>query len=205
MNFQGPKFTLLAISALFLTPLFIVILMRSSLWNFEPSRFVNRGVLVEPVLSLVLTNLEFQYAGSGNEKLLAERNQWVMLYPIGSSCEQACLTTVAGLRQIHTAKGRQRDQVAIWVITENRLSDELRQSLITVYPKLDIVLDTTGSTMETLSSIATQTSPDHAANHAGQAFLLDPSNNIILRYVPGFELEDIDQDLDRLLTWSAPN
>ncbi|MFT7563594.1 MAG: hypothetical protein ACI8ZT_001241, partial [Bacteroidia bacterium] len=36
-------------------------------------------------------------------------------------------------------------------------------------------------------------------------FLLDPSANIILRYVPGFDFKDIDQDLDRLLTWSGTN
>ncbi|MFT5139357.1 MAG: cytochrome oxidase Cu insertion factor (SCO1/SenC/PrrC family) [Rhodothermales bacterium] len=203
MNFQGPKFTLLAISALFLTPLIIVILMRSSLWNFEPSRFVNRGVLVEPAQSLALNNIEIQY--SNNSKSLEEREQWVMLYPIYSSCEQTCLENIAGLRQVHTARGRQRDKVAIWLITPERMTEESSQTLISIYPKLNILLDVSGNTLEMLNSIGTQTSFGKTHYDAGQAFLLDPSANIILRYVPGFDFKDIDQDLDRLLTWSGTN
>jgi hypothetical protein len=201
MRLQGSRFTLIAISALFLTPMLVAIMMQSNWWGFEPSRFANRGMLVEPAQNLPLADLEIRY--SNQTGFLQDRRQWVMLYAIESDCKEVCLKNIASLRQIHTASGRQRDKVAIWIITAQPLSDETQQDIVAVNPGQDILFDATGQVFETLRSVVLTNGPEGSHHPAGQVFLLDPSTNIILHYPAGFEAKDIDQDLERLLTWST--
>ncbi len=203
MNLQNPKFTLIAIGALFLTPLLLAILMRSSWWNFEPSSFSNLGKLVEPALVLPLSRLDIQYAGAGTS--VADQQQWVLLYPFDAVCDPQCLKDIASLRQIHLAAGRKRPQVAIWILSPKQTSPEVQKSLLAVYPELDILIDPSGDAMRILNSISTKPDASGAQPQTGQAFLLDPAANIILHYTPGFDPNDIDQDLGRLLTWSGSN
>lgn len=199
MNFQNPKFTLVAIATLFLIPLLMAVLMRSSLWNFEPSKFANRGTLVEPPLALDITALEIQT--SENMTPLSESRTWVMLYPLSDKCEDSCLADVAKLRQIHIATGRKRDRVSIWLLNNGSLSADVQQQLMAVYSGLDILNDPLDKVSGQMEGI---TGPE-SRQDSGQVFLLDPSANIILRYPAGFDPKDIDRDLDRLLTWSSTN
>jgi hypothetical protein len=199
MNLQTPKFTLVAIATLFLIPLLMAVLMRSSLWNFEPSKFANLGTLVEPPLALDTTALEIQT--SENKTPLSDSRTWVMLYPLPDKCEDSCLEDVAKLRQIHIATGRKRDRVSIWLLNNGTLSADVQQQLIAVYGGLDILNDPLGKVSGQMESI----SGPESQQDRGQVFLLDPSANIILRYPADFDPKDIHRDLDRLLTWSSTN
>jgi len=196
MNLQNPKFTLLAIALLFAIPVLIAIAMQSKTWNFEPPGGANRGTLVEPPLRFPLERLELQYSGS--EIALSKQRKWVLLYPFEIDCDQSCLEVVASLRQVHLATGRKRQQVAIWLLSPERTSDETQAKLLAVYSELEILNDPYADASSVLESVIPEP-------FAGQTFLLDPVTNIILSYKPGFDPNDIARDLDRLLTWSRAN
>jgi hypothetical protein len=57
MNSRNPRFVLAAIALLFIAPLLLAVLMRSSWWDFKPSETTNRGILVEPPMALPLSAL----------------------------------------------------------------------------------------------------------------------------------------------------
>ena len=195
MNLQNPKFTLIAIATLFVVPLLMAVLMRSSLWNFEPSSYANRGELIEPPIALDVSALEVQHLSKPVDPLTARK--WVMLYPMPAQCHSACMEDIARLRQIHIATGRKRDRVAIWLVSPENVPEQQLDQLLAVYAELGVFSDP-------LRSINPKLYVDGTPG-GGQAFLLDPSANIILRYAAGFDPNDIDKDLHRLLTWSSTN
>jgi hypothetical protein len=148
MNLQTPKFTLLAIGTLFLVPLLIAGLMRSSWWNFEPSSFANRGILLEPPVPLSLTTLDIQH--SDYLESPSENKRWVLLYPVDENCDVSCLKDIASLRQVHLATGRKQARVAVWLLSEFPLPTELTKRVLAVYPALDILLDTKNTALNLL-------------------------------------------------------
>ena len=79
MSLSRQQFTLLGIFALFIGPVLLVILMRSSWWQYQPSGMKNHGHLVQPAVSL---NLQ-QSAGI--------ENKWLVLYVLEQPCDQVVL------------------------------------------------------------------------------------------------------------------
>ncbi len=200
MNLQNPKITLLAIAALFMTPLILAMLMRSSWWGFEPSRFANRGILIDPPVNMPIDDLNFQY--SGNNRFPAASMQWTLLYPIDVHCDESCLRDVVSLRQIHLATGKDRQRVTLWLLAENQLPNSLQTRLVAAYPEFNLLNDPTGAALDLLAAVSNNMNAQKQDSDRGQVYLLDPAANIILRYTPGFDPEDIKIDLDRLLSWS---
>lgn len=196
MNFQNPKFVLIAIALLFFTPLLLAVLMRSEWWDFKPENLSNRGQLVQPPVPVAPGTAEIQYIK--NPGANSPEGQWVILYPFSGQCEVTCQQTITSLRQVHLATGRHQENVAIWLLSPHRITSETQQSLVAIYPRFEIRFDQNQQIFSLLRQI------DNAADlQYGQAYLLDPAANIILRYPPGFDPGDINQDLDRLLAWSG--
>ena len=197
MNLSNPKFVPTAIALLFFTPLLLAVLMRSGWWDFKPSSFGNLGTLVQPPVALPMANLDLQYSRSG--ELRGSRVQWVLLYPFPVTCDSSCRRAVTGLRQIHKATGRDRRRVAVWLLTPERTALETQNMLVGIYPGFDILIDSSGEAGRTLAALGDNTGSRHRFLQREQAFLLDPATNIVLRYTPGFDPNDINKDLDRLL------
>jgi len=196
MNFQNPKFVLVAIGLLFFTPLLLAILMRSDWWDFRPDSLSNRGQLVQPPVSLEGMGGRVQYTRQTDS--LGVARQWVVLFPFPANCERECQKSVIGLRQIHLAAGRNRNKLAIWLLSPRQVNSEVLSKLLAIYTEIDIRIDENQKIFELLARIQGASDLQY-----GQAFLLDPAANIILRYQPGFDPNDINKDLDRLLAWSG--
>lgn len=201
MNLHKPKFILIAIAVLFFTPLLLAVLMRSAWWDFKPSRFLNLGTLVQPPVALPVAGLDLQYSRSGAP--FAKNKHWVLLYPFPATCDSACQRAVTGLRQIHIATGRDRRHVSIWLLTPEQTAAETQQLLLNIYPGFEILIDSSGETMEVLAQLGDKPPGRNRVLQDGQAFLLDPATHIILHYTSGFDPNDIKNDLDRLLAWSG--
>lgn len=198
MNFQNPKLVLVAIGLLFFLPLLLAVTMRSQWWDFKPESLSNRGQLVQPPVA-VAPGLA-QAHSSGNAEYSLDQGRWVILYPYPGQCESACQKAIAGLRQVHLATGRHQEQVVIWLLSAQPAAPEVQELLLAIYPQFEIRFDTDQQIFGMLGQI------EHQADlQYGQAYLLDPAANIILRYPPGFDPGDINQDLDRLLAWSGKN
>ncbi len=201
MNLQNPRFVLLAIGLLFFAPLLLAIMMRSSWWGFEPSNTANLGTLVQPPLALPAADLDVQYSLSPISTV--EHRQWILMYPFPGQCGEQCQQDVAGLRQIHIATGRNRASVGVWLLSPATTNTDTQKKLVSLYPQFAILNDSSGTVAVVLDSTGGANRTGRDFWHSGQAFLIDPANNIILRYTPGFDPNDINQDLGRLLKWSG--
>jgi hypothetical protein len=190
MSLSRQQFTLLGIFALFIGPVLLVILMRSSWWQYQPSGMKNHGHLVQPAVSLSL------------QQLADIENKWLVLYVLEQACDQACIDSVTALRQIHRAAGRNGEHLAIALLSETLVDPDLRTRLEAIYPGFNFVTDSSDTTLPTLASVNAQVPPDPAGPQNIHTYILDPMRNVILAYGANANPNDLHKDLKRLLKWS---
>jgi hypothetical protein len=196
MKKQHPRLTLLFIFLLFGTPVVIATLMHSPWWQYRPAEMTNRGTLIQPPVPVDFTRLRF---GSAEQPVTAPGRQWALLYPVTVPCNGGCLADVESLRQIHRATGRRQEQLVIVPLARPRSQDQTA-TLLEVYAAFHPATDESGKLFASLQTFADVTAD--GALTPGQAFLADPSGNIMMRYAAGFDPADLSKDLKRLLKWS---
>lgn len=190
MSLSRQQITLLGIFALFMGPVILVIMMRSSWWQYQPAGLKNHGHLVQPP-----THLALNQADSFDRK-------WLVLYVLDQPCDQKCIEQVTTLRQIHKAAGRNNEQLAIVLLSKTNPEAALRSRLELIYPEFQFVTDsdaTALTALETINAGVTDTSTD---SHSLHTYILDPMRNVILAYGANANPNDIHKDLKRLLKWS---
>ena len=184
MSLSRQRMTLIGIFALFIGPLILVMLMRSSWWQYQPASLKNHGHLIQPPVQLALNR------NSGTE------GKWLVLYLLDQPCEKQCIDNVTALRQIHRAAGRHAEHLAIGLLSRRPVEPELRTRLETIYTEFELLADPTATAVNTLTSINTEISnPAHT-------YVLDPMLNVILAYGVNSNPGDIHKDPRRLLKWS---
>ena len=114
MSLSRQQLTLLGIFALFFGPLLLVILMRSSWWQYQPSGLRNLGHLVQPPVHLELHQIK------------NTDDKWQILYVLDQPCDQGCIDRVTALRQIHRAAGRHSEHLAIVLLSDTQTEQALR-------------------------------------------------------------------------------
>ena len=190
MSLSRQQLTLLGIFALFFGPLLLVMLMRSSWWQYQPAGLKNLGQLVQPPVHLSLNTLE------------STGGKWLVLYVLDQPCEQACLDEVTALRQVHRAAGRRNEHLAIILLSDTPIEPALRSRLESIYPAFNFVVDSTDTAMTTLADINTMLVTDRKDSETVHTYVLDPMLNVILAYGLSSNPNDIHKDLKRLLKWS---
>ncbi len=187
MSLSRQQLTLIGIFALFLGPVLLVMMMRSSWWQYQPSGLKNRGLLVQPPVHLALDQTQ------------AIDGKWLILYVLDEPCDQACIDNVTALRQIHRATGRKGEHLAITLLSLTGIEPPLRSRLESIYPEFNFVVDSGQTALATLHGI----NADIAANPGDiHTYVLDPMGNVILAYNSGADPTDVHSDLKRLLKWS---
>ena len=190
MSLSRQQLTLLGIFALFFGPLLLVMMMRSSWWQYQPSGLKNQGQLVQPPVTLSLNQTE------------AIDDKWLILYVLDQPCDQGCIESVTALRQIHRAAGRNGEHLAIALLSSSRTDPALRSRLEEIYPEFNFMVDspqTALSALETINSGFTSANPESDEIHT---YILDPMLNVILAYRSSADPTDIHKDLKRLLKWA---
>jgi len=190
MSLSRQQLTLLGIFALFFGPLLLVMMMRSSWWQYQPSGLRNQGLLVQPPVTLSLNQTE------------AIDGKWLILYVLDQPCDQGCIESVTALRQIHRAAGRNGEHLAIALLSSTRTDPALRSRLEEIYPAFNFMVDspqTELSALETINSGFTSANPESDEIHT---YILDPMLNVILAYRSSADPTDIHKDLKRLLKWA---
>jgi hypothetical protein len=190
MSLSRQQLTLLGIFALFFGPLLLVMMMRSSWWQYQPSGLKNQGQLVQPPVTLSLNQTE------------AIDGKWLILYVLDQPCDQGCIESVTALRQIHRAAGRNGEHLAIALLSSTQTDPALRSRLDKIYPAFNFMVDsgqTALSKLETINSGITSANPESDEIHT---YILDPMLNVILAYRSSADPTDIHKDLKRLLKWA---
>ncbi len=187
MSLSRQQLTLLGIFALFLGPVILVIMMRSSWWQYQPAGMKNLGHLVQPPVGVTLDHAaEFD-------------GKWLILYVLDQPCGDACIESVSNLRQIHRAAGRNANHLAIVLLTHTQVEPGLRAKLESIYPLFNIVIDPSRSALGALDTIDAGIATDGVGI---STYLLDPMHNVVLAYETDAAPTDIHKDLKRLLKYS---
>ncbi|NOR19889.1 MAG: hypothetical protein GQ538_07340 [Xanthomonadales bacterium] len=190
MSLSRQQFTLLGIFALFLGPVILVMLMRSSWWQYQPDGLRNRGHLVQPPTPLSL---------DGAEEI---DHRWAILYVLEQSCDQACVEQVTSLRQIHKAAGRNREHLAVVLLSKDHPAASQHALIEAIYSEFIWLTDEKAGALTTLDAINNKVMQDSAQANTFHTYILDPMLNIILAYGADADPNDIHKDLTRLLKWS---
>ena len=190
MSLSRQQLTLLGIFALFFGPVLLVMLMRSSWWQYQPAGLKNQGHLVQPPVHLSL-----------------EQNQdidgkWLILYVLDQLCDQGCIENVTALRQVHRAAGRNTKHLSVALLGNTTTDPGLRARLDAIYPEFSFPVDTGYTALETLRNISMDLARDKADSDNIRTYILDPMRNVILAYQTDADPADIHKDLKRLLKWS---
>ena len=190
MSLSRQQLTLLGIFALFFGPLLLVMLMRSSWWQYQPSGLKNQGQLVQPAVQLPLAR----------EQDIDDK--WLVLFVLDQPCDQECVENVTALRQIHRAVGRHGEHLEIVLLSATQVSPELRARLEVIYPGFNFLADPEHASLDTLGSINASLTREKADAGDIQTYILDPMHNVILAYQNDADPSDIHKDLKRLLKWT---
>ena len=190
MSLSRQQLTLIGIFALFFGPLLLVMLMRSSWWQYQPSGLKNLGQLVQPAVQLSL------------DRTQDTDDKWLILYVLDQPCEEACIENVTALRQVHRAAGRHGEHLAITLLSDAQISPELRARLEAIYPWFVFLVDSGQTSLNALENINSSLAMDKPDIDDIHTYVLDPMLNVILAYQNGANPSDIHKDLKRLLKWS---
>lgn len=196
--------TLLGIFALFLTPVLLVLMMRSSWWQYQPEKFENRGQLVQPHVQLPVGPTQAGVPDQdGNKPLASTTNgKWLLLHVMPENCDRKCTDDIVTLRQIHKAAGRQGKYLSIVILNTNKAGSEIQSEIESIYLEMNFVANPPAETLATLAQIsAGLESGAERPNHI-RTFVVDPMLNVILAYGEDANPGDISKDLKRLLQWS---
>ena len=190
MSLSRQQITLVGIFALFLGPVILVVLMRSSWWQYQPAGMKNQGYLVQPPIQIPLNSAhEFP-------------NKWLILHVLDQPCDQKCIDHVTSLRQIHRATGRNSKHLAIVLLSKTTPAPELQSRIDSIYPEFKIVTDSAGEGLAVLDTLNTKVAADTGDSNRIHTYILDPMLNIILAYGASTDPGDIHGDIKRLLKWS---
>ena len=190
MSLSRQQITLLGIFALFMGPVILVILMRSSWWQYQPAGLKNHGLLVQPPTHLPLNETQ------------GFDGKWLVLYVLDQRCDEKCIEHVTTLRQIHKAAGRNNEHLAIVLLSKSNADPELRSRLESIYPEFQFVTDTAATALTTLDAINASLASATGNSNTLHTYILDPMRNVILAYGAKANPNDIHKDLKRLLKWS---
>ena len=190
MSLSRQQLTLLGIFALFFGPVLLVMLMRSSWWQYQPSGLKNQGHLVQPPVHLSI------------EQARNTDGKWLILYVLDQPCGPKCIEDVTALRQIHRATGRNGEHLGVALLSNTQTDPELRVRLDAIYPAFSLLADSGHTVLKTLEKINMDLAKDDTDSSDIHTYILDPMHNVILAYQTNADPTDIHKDLKRLLKWS---
>lgn len=199
MSMTRQQITLVGIFVLFLAPLLLVLMMRSSWWSYQPDGLRNMGLLVQPPVRLPVGPLP----QDGHESLSPEtEGNWLLLYVISGDCDRKCTDDIVSLRQIHRASGRQGKYLSIVILSENKPDFGLQSRLESIYQELNFIADPPAETLMTLAKINAEFDSRKGLPNDIRTYVVDPMLNVVLAYRADANPSDISKDLKRLLNWS---
>lgn len=211
MNNSKLKLTLLLSG--FLVPLVLATWYFSVVSTDSVSATSNKGVLVSPLLDLPTLALvdeagapayqTFEELTAGVDPDDYDPRPWQLLFLSTADCDAACVERLYFLRQMHIRLNRESERVQrVFVLVDDAdatLSQELRDTFAAQQPDMRIVRGNPASLQGQLQPSAGERDP--VAEHF--IYVADPVGNIMLYFTPENTLEEILDDIDKLLDQSS--
>ena len=179
------RLTLLAISALFITPIILAMYLYFSGDAWRPAQNTQHGELITPPIGLPDIALN---PANGDYRL---REVWSLMVLANEQCNDDCISALEHIRQIRLSLGPKMTRLqTIFIPGRSGTSDTLKRE---EFPVLIFVEPDTSEAIRQL--IGTWSD--------GQIFLVDPLGNLFMSYPPGTEMGDVRKDLGHLLKLSG--
>lgn len=188
MSFTRQQYTLIGLFALFFLPLILVMLMRSSFWDYRPAHLKNNGELVHPPVTLDI-----------DESL---KGEWLLTYVAPENCDTECLNRIAALRQIYLASGRQQEHLQILVLNAGQPNPDLAAKVASIFADIVYIDSVPAEALNSIKTLNANLQTSSGDPMARQTYILDPLQNVVLAYKIDTNPTDINKDLKQLLKWS---
>lgn len=171
----------------------------------------NNGTLINPPLDITALdmrdeqgNLQFRSFEERIQEIDAEDyvpEPWLMVIVSARPCESDCLDRVRGLRQLHITLGGDMPRVRRYFhhVQSAPLPDELRARFRADFPSMGLSF---GDSQRIEASLSNAGVPLDLQEDL-YLFVVDPVGNVMMYYDSSHGLEDIQEDLERLLEFSS--
>ncbi|QOC21164.1 hypothetical protein IC757_08840 [Wenzhouxiangella sp. AB-CW3] len=183
--------TIIAVFAVFFTPVIVAVLMHSEWFEWRPSETRNYGELLEPPHALPAFEIQRADDAALSRNDLLER--WQLIHVAAGPCSEACVETLYWLRQVRRAQDRHQPDIDITLVSNTEVADDVRADIEELAAGIRILDGTAGASFKSLL-------PSDPSGPI--SYILDPQANIILRYPDGSDFNGMRRDLRRLLTWT---
>ena len=185
------KMTLIALFAMFFTPMLVAVLLHSEWVDWRAAPEKAHGELVSPVVPLGAFGLRDV---GGNARSLDDLlGRWQLVYIAPPACGSECIETAGLMHNIRLAQDRRASQAGLVLLSATELDDATHQRITRLDPTWLLFAGEAGNTLiQRLPSAA-----------PGTFYIVDPEANIMERFAPGADLTGVRKDLDRLLTWTV--
>lgn len=183
----GSGYSKIQLLVILLTPLLVMAASTGLYFSgwLTPDERVNKGILIDPVLSLSDLGLDV-------ERVNPER-QW-LLVQTSAECAASCREQVYTQRQIHVALGKFQPRVRRLLLAESGAFESVTQE----YPALTLVEQNASAYSEAFRSrIPVQ------FRERNFVFLVDPLGNVPLYFTPENNYKDQLTDIKKLLKLST--
>lgn len=185
------KMTLIALFALFFTPMLVAVLLHSEWVDWRAAPEKAHGELVSPVVPL--GEFELRDAGGNARSRDDLLGRWQLVFIAPGACGSECIETAGLMHNIRLAQDRHASEVGLVLISAGELDDATHDRIAGLDPSW-LVFD--GNAAASLI----QRMPDPTP---GTLYIVDPEANIMERFAPGADLNGVRKDLDRLITWTV--
>lgn len=126
---------------------------------------------------------------------------WLMVIVSARPCDDGCVQRLHGLRQLHITLGADMPRVRRYFLHADSgpLSDELRRRLRQDFPSMGL---SHGDAQRIGAALSDSGVPVDLESDM-HLFLVDPVGNVMMHYDSSHGLQEIQEDLERLLEFSS--
>jgi len=156
----------------------------------------NTGELIHPAQPLDDVTLPVLASREGlSERPVLDGRKWTVIYLAGQGCQADCREVLWGTRQIRLSLGRDMGRVQRILLTpEAEAQDEFFREEhpdLTVFPIDDPRAESFLEQFELEDGVS--------PTESGRLYIVDPLDNLMMYFSPGFDPDDFMDDMRRLL------
>ncbi len=181
----------------------IVLMLVSAYLVFKlglaPTHTVNKGDLVSPPFSVKDLTL---FSVKDSQPIDWSHKKWRIFLPVGSTCDESCLSNLYKTRQVHKLLAGKASRVERYLlISEPKLDADFSEILDREYPNLQRMLVDYGAFKSELAKASITEDPVSAHDF----FVVDQEGFLMMSYNAEHSGKDLLKDLKRLLKYSYEN
>lgn len=184
------RLVLILLFALFLVPVLAAVVLQSSWLDWQPEPERAHGTLLSPVIAL--QDFELTDTGGTVRTIRDLQDLWWLVRIVDGPCDQTCFERLDLLNRVRLAQDRHVGDIGLLLLTPARLDDGTRSAVHALNPAWMVFDGRAGASLRAHFPDAQD----------GTTFIVDPEANIMERFEPDIDANDIRKDLRRLLTWT---